>query len=163
MGSYLSQDPIRLLGGFGLYLYVDNVNNEYDILGLDSGVLRRVLGGIRGDNKQAQHLIPEEIWNDVDNTKFFNEIGLGDGRDAASNGLLMWNSEARATTNGKAFYHSSNHPDYSLKVGYEVRDIKMSYRIHGDPDIARKEISQLQEKLRTELNANCKLKAERLH
>lgn len=162
-GSYLSQDPIRLLGGFGLYLYVDNVNNEYDILGLDSGVLRRALGGVKGDNKQAQHLIPEEIWNDVDNTKFFNDIGLGDGRDAASNGLLMWNSEARATTNGKAFYHNSNHPDYSLKVGYEVRDIKMSYKIHGDPDIARKEISQLQENLRTELDANSKLKAERLH
>ena len=33
--------------------------------GLSSAALRRNLGASYGDNKQAQHLIPEEVWNDT--------------------------------------------------------------------------------------------------
>ena len=65
-------------------------NGWIDPWGISSAALRRNLGASYGDNKQAQHLIPEEVWNDTDNTKFFNDIGLGDGRDKKENGLMMW-------------------------------------------------------------------------
>lgn len=56
--------------------------------------------------------------------------------------------------------------DYSLQVGFEVRDIKLRYNIYGDKDLARKEISELQNRLRTELDADLddiNTKAKRLH
>ena len=55
---------------------------------------------------------------------------------------------------------------YSLQVGFEVRDINLRYNIHGDKDLARKEISELQNRLRTELDADLddiNTKAKRLH
>ena len=75
----------------------------------------------------------------------------------------MWNNEKDATLNGKAFYHSGPHPDYSLKVAFEVRDIKMRYRVHGNVAIALQEISTLQQRLRIELDANSVNTAKRLH
>ena len=56
--------------------------------------------------------------------------------------------------------------DYSLQVGFEVRDINLRYNIYGDKDLARKEISELQNRLRTELDADLddiNTKAKRLH
>ena len=40
-------------------------NGWIDPWGLSSAALRRNLGASYGDNKQAQHLIPEEVWNDT--------------------------------------------------------------------------------------------------
>ena len=42
-----------------------------------------------------------EVWNDTDNTKFFNDIGLGDGRDKKENGLMIWDNEKMATANSQ--------------------------------------------------------------
>ena len=165
-GTYISQDPIRLAGGLAFYGYVMDCNGWIDPWGLSSAALRRNLGASYGDNKQAQHLIPEEVWNDTDNTKFFNDIGLGDGRDKKENGLIMWDNEKMATANNKKYYHRGSHADYSLQVGFEVRDIKLRYNIHGDKDLARKEISELQNRLRTELDTDLddiNTKAKRLH
>ena len=39
MGGYISQDPIRLLGGLSFYQYVCNVNIQLDILGLITALL----------------------------------------------------------------------------------------------------------------------------
>ena len=100
-GTYISQDPIRLAGGLAFYGYVMDCNGWIDPWGLSSAALRRNLEASYGDNKQAQHLIPEEVWNDTDNTKFFNDIGLGDGRDKKENGLMMWDNEKMATANSQ--------------------------------------------------------------
>ena len=100
-GTYISQDPIRLAGGLAFYGYVMDCNGWIDPWGLSSAALRRNLEASYGDNKQAQHLIPEEVWNDTDNTKFFNDIGLGDGRDKKENGLIMWDNEKMATANSQ--------------------------------------------------------------
>ena len=165
-GTYISQDPIRLAGGLAFYGYVMDCNGWIDPWGLSSAALRRNLEASYGDNKQAQHLIPEEVWNDTDNTKFFNDIGLGDGRDKKENGLMIWDNEKMATANNKKYYHRGSHADYSLQVGFEVRDIKLRYNIYGDKDLARKEISELQNRLRTELEADLddiNTKAKRLH
>ena len=165
-GTYISQDPIRLAGGLAFYGYVMDCNGWIDPWGLSSAALRRNLEASYGDNKQAQHLIPEEVWNDTDNTKFFNDIGLGDGRDKKENGLMIWDNEKMATANNKKYYHGGSHADYSLQVGFEVRDINLRYNIHGDKDLARKEISELQNRLRTELDADLddiNTKAKRLH
>ena len=40
-------------------------NGWIDTWGLSSAALRRNLEASYGDNKQAQHLIPEEVWNDT--------------------------------------------------------------------------------------------------
>ena len=165
-GTYISQDPIGLAGGLAFYGYVMDCNGWIDPWGLSSAALRRNLEASYGDNKQAQHLIPEEVWNDTDNTKFFNDIGLGDGRDKKENGLMIWDNEKMATANNKKYYHGGSHADYSLQVGFEVRDINLRYNIHGDKDLARKEISELQNRLRTELDADLddiNTKAKRLH
>ena len=153
-GTYISQDPIGLAGGLAFYRYVMDCKGWIDPWGLSSAALRRNLEASYGDNKQAQHLIPEEVWNDTDNTKFFNDIGLGDGRDKKENGLMIWDNEKMATANNKKYYHGGSHADYSLQVGFEVRDINLRYNIHGDKDLARKEISELQNRLRTELDAD---------
>ena len=100
-GTYISQDPIGLAGGLAFYGYVMDCNGWIDPWGLSSAALRRNLEASYGDNKQAQHLIPEEVWNDTDNTKFFNDIGLGDGRDKKENGLMMWDNEKMATANSQ--------------------------------------------------------------
>ena len=100
-GTYISQDPIRLAGGLAFYGYVMDCNGWIDPWGLSSAALRRNLEASYGDNKQAQHLIPEEVWNDTDNTKFFNDIGLGDGRDKKENGLMIWDNEKMATANSQ--------------------------------------------------------------
>ena len=70
------------------------------------------------------------------------------------------------TANNKKYYHGGSHADYSLQVGFEIRDINLRYNIHGDKDLARKEISELQNRLRTELDADLddiNIKAKRLH
>ena len=45
---------------------------------------------------------------------------------------MMWDNEKMATANNKKYYHRGSHADYSLQVGFEVRDIKLRYNIHGD-------------------------------
>ena len=67
---------------------------------------------------------------------------------------MIWDNEKMATANNKKYYHGGSHADYSLQVGFEVRDINLRYNIHGDKDLARKEISELQNRLRTELDAD---------
>ena len=86
---------------------------------------------------------------------------------------MIWDNEKMATALGistktmnKKYYHRGSHADYSLQVGFEVRDINLRYNIHGDKDLARKEISELQNRLRTELDADLddiNTKAKRLH
>ena len=114
LGRYISEDPIGLAGGIKLYGYVEDPLYAIDILGLSSRALDKALGGVKGDQKMAHHLIPERIWNS--NSNFFDKIGLSGQRDAASNGLLMSDSKASAKLHGNRLYHSSQHGHYTLLV-----------------------------------------------
>ena len=57
LGRYISEDPIRLLGGITLHAYVEDRLMGLDPLGLSLGsrALDKALGGIRGDCKMAPH------------------------------------------------------------------------------------------------------------
>ena len=57
LGSSISEDPIRLLGGITLHAYVEDRLMGLDPLGLSLGsrALDKALGGIRGDCKMAPH------------------------------------------------------------------------------------------------------------
>ena len=60
-GSYLSQDPIRLAGGLGLYSYVHDVNSWIDIFG-----------------QAKHHTIPREVYNPRTNKKADGSISRKD-------------------------------------------------------------------------------------
>lgn len=119
-GGYLSQDPIMLRGkNPTLYGYVNNSNYQTDKSGLNSSILNRNLGGFVGDGMQAHHIIPEEVWTKYQG--FFDSLGLE--RDAASNGILLPDSEDKITFNGPQVYHRGSHPQYSSEVENKVYQV----------------------------------------
>ena len=62
VGRFVSQDPIGLEGGFNLYQFTNNPVYSIDPFGLCSRKLNKNLAGVSYDQKQAHHLIPEQIW-----------------------------------------------------------------------------------------------------
>ena len=171
-GAYISQDPIRLIGGANLYDYVHDTNTYLDIFGLSSTQLGRNLmkaGDTHGvlvtsENKstewQAHHLIPEQVWND--NRAFLNEVGMkgkGFGRDSASNGIFLNSSEALGNKNNFLYYHNGSHSIYSNQVDKKIAAFKSEYekllRDGIDPIQAKAKIKQkivdYQEELRKEM------------
>ncbi len=147
-------------GEFGFYNYVEDTNTWIDVFGLDSGALNTALGGSKA-NMQAHHLIPEKVWNEASNNQFLNEIGLGGQRDAASNGLHMYDSADLAQENGKAYYHRGRHDDYSKKVEARLKAIKADYAKHKDKARAKAEVEKLQKRLRNVLDRDSKQKNPR--
>ncbi|ALI01333.1 MULTISPECIES: RHS repeat-associated core domain-containing protein [Pseudomonas] len=94
MGRFTTPDPIGLAGGLNLYGYGPNPIGWTDPWGWSPrSVLDTSLGGVVGDNMQAQHVTPVAVWKRHD--KFMNSIGLGGTRDTAPNGLLMPDSQGR--------------------------------------------------------------------
>ena len=73
----------------------------------------------------AHHLIPEKTWDN--NSDFFDKIGLSGQRDAASNGLLMSDSEASAKLHGNKLYHSSRHSKYTKMVLRKLNRIQVRF------------------------------------
>ena len=159
-GRYISQDPIGLLGGLLFYEYVHDSNVYSDPLDLSSTALNTALGGSKS-GMQAHHIIPEKVWNDPTNSQFLNDIGLGSQRDAASNGLHMYDSESLARQNGKAYYHRGRHDDYSKKVNARLKEIRDDYKIHKDKAKAKAEVERLQKRLRNVLDRDSKQKNPR--
>ncbi|MFB1635366.1 RHS repeat domain-containing protein, partial [Pseudomonas sp. AP-1] len=151
-GRYISRDPISYAGGLNLYIYVSNPIELTDPLGLCSRKLDNVLGGAIGDNLQAHHIIPEQVWKI--HKPFFDSIGLGDGMDKKENGVLMPDSEAKAKRVGRMLYHCGSHPIYSASVRMEVLRIKNDYREGVISDsVARERIVVLQNRNRKMLQA----------
>ncbi|CAN7394612.1 AHH domain-containing protein [Acidovorax sp. LjRoot117] len=143
----MSNDPIGLAGGLNKYEYVANPLNWIDPLGLCSTALNRALGGTNGDEKQAHHLIPEEIWGKHED--FFKKIGMGGQCDAASNGLLMPGSDKKARSMRRKFYHCGSHPLYSALVERQVRQIEQDLTDKKiDIGQGRSKICQLQQQNR---------------
>ncbi|MFJ1430571.1 RHS repeat-associated core domain-containing protein [Capnocytophaga canimorsus] len=66
-GTYISQDPISILGGFNIYAYVHDVNGWVDIFGL-SGL-------------EWHHLIPQEMFKDPYFMKELNAITNGNAKN----------------------------------------------------------------------------------
>ncbi|CAM3942326.1 RHS repeat-associated core domain-containing protein [Flavobacterium branchiophilum] len=160
-GRYISQDPIGLDSGeFGFYNYVEDTCNIIDVFGLSSTVLNTNLGGVTGDGMQAHHLIPEQTWGN--NSTFLNNIGLSGQRDAASNGVLLHDSEIGSQSAGKAIWHRGSHANYSDMVNQRIRSIEARHRVHGDDARARAEIADLQRRLRRALSRNSKGKHYRV-
>ena len=152
LGRYISQDPIGLAGGIKLYGYVEDPLYAIDILGLSPGsrALDKALGGVKGDQKMAHHLIPEETWNR--NSDFFDQIGLSGQRDAASNGLLMSDSEASAKLHGNKLYHSSRYREYTKMVTGKLNHIKKRFNAGEiSQDEAAMHVKALQRSLRKKI------------
>ena len=153
LGRYISQDPIGLAGGIKLYGYVEDPLYAIDILGLSPGsrALDKALGGVKGDQKMAHHLIPEKTWDAHDD--FFNRIGLSGQRDAASNGLLMSDSRKSAISHGNKLYHSSRHRVYTAMVNAKINKIRNRFNL-GEitKDEAVRQVRSLQKSLRRKIN-----------
>ncbi|WP_439852263.1 RHS repeat-associated core domain-containing protein [Pseudomonas syringae] len=135
IGRFTTPDPIGLAGGLNLYQYAPNPIGWVDPWGWSpSSALDRSLGGVVGDNMQAQHVIPVQVWNRHEG--FLNRIGMDGTRDKASNGLLMPDSEAKAKVIGRKVHHNGSHKDYSDLVDEKLKRISKRY--------SRKEISRAQ-------------------
>jgi len=149
-GNYTQVDPIGLAGGNPtLYGYVNDPNRWVDIFGLSKGstALDKSLGGIKGDGKQAHHLIPELTWDQYAN--FLDSIGLPrQMRDHFTNGLLMSDSPANAKTHGQKVYHRSRHRNYTDMVQTKLESIKEMY---NNGQIDAKQAKQYTESLQNSL------------
>jgi RHS repeat-associated protein len=150
IGNYISQDPIGLRGGFVLYEYVHDVNNWLDVHGLSSSILNGNLGGVVGDNMQAHHVIPEEVWKA--NQDFFDNIGLGGQMDKATNGILLPDKASGIVPGGPQIVHRGSHPEYSAEIGGKVSTIRSAYD-NGliDDKTAKKQIRKLQMEYKNKL------------
>ena len=152
LGRYISEDPIRLLGGITLHAYVEDSLMGLDPLGLSpSRALDKALGGIRGDCKMAHHLIPEKTWDA--HGDFFNRIELSGQLDTASNGLLMSDSRKSAISHGNKLYHGSRHRAYTAMVDAKIN--KIEHRFNSGEitkDEAVRQVRSLQKSLRRKIN-----------
>nr|WP_244115319.1 AHH domain-containing protein [Burkholderia cenocepacia] len=92
---------------------------------------------------QAHHLIPEEIWGK--HQAFFDDIGMKGKRDSKENGLLMPDSEQKAKSMKRKFYHCGSHAIYSAGINLQVDRIESAFKRGAiDAAQARDKISQLQ-------------------
>jgi RHS repeat-associated protein len=148
VGRFTTPDPIGLAGGLNLYGYGPNPIGWTDPWGWSpSSVLDTSLGGVVGDNMQAQHVIPVAVWKRHD--KFMNSIGLGGTRDTAPNGLLMPDSQVKAAAIGRPVYHNGSHKDYSDLVDRKLGRIKARYNAKLITKAqAQQQVSSLQSSLR---------------
>ncbi|AGZ37875.1 hypothetical protein PVLB_25480 [Pseudomonas sp. VLB120] len=142
-GRFISRDPISYRGGLNLYAYTPNPVGWTDASGLCSTRLNRNLGGIKYDNLQAHHIIPEEIWED--NITFMDDIGVGGNMDNKENGVLMPDSADKAKQMKRKFYHCGSHDVYSRAVQEEISEIASAFYSGAISDgEARQEISAIQ-------------------
>ncbi|WP_332401197.1 RHS repeat-associated core domain-containing protein, partial [Vibrio metschnikovii] len=127
-GQYLSPDPIGFAGGLRPQAYVHNPLEWVDPLGLNSTILNRNMGGKVGDRLSAHHVIPVDVWNR--NSDFFSDIGMGNMRDSATNGIFLPGSESahhKDLGKGVSVYHSSSHKHYSDLVESNISDIRREF------------------------------------
>lgn len=149
-GEYISQDPIGLAGGMKLYGFVHDSNMWIDIFGLNSRILDKNLGGKVGDQMQAHHIIPEQVWKA--NQGFFDDIGLNGRMDEAFNGMLLPDSEVKAKERAAATYHRGSHPNYNSMTSNRVTSIRTDYELGLiDKKQARTEIRKLQMELKNRI------------
>ncbi|MBC3476008.1 AHH domain-containing protein [Pseudomonas taiwanensis] len=142
-GRFISKDPISYRGGLNLYAYTPNPVGWTDASGLCSTRLDRNLGGVKYDNHQAHHIIPEEVWKN--NINFLTDIGIGADMDNKENGFLMPHSAAKATQMKRKFYHCGSHDIYSRGVQKEIDKIHSAfYSERISKDEARQRISAIQ-------------------
>jgi RHS repeat-associated protein len=148
IGRFTTPDPIGLAGGINLYQYAPNPIGWVDPWGWSpSSKLDRGLGGVVGDNMQAQHVIPVAVWKTHD--RFLTAIGMGGMRDQASNGLLMPDSQAKAQTIGTKVYHNGSHNDYSRLVDNKLTRIENRYNSSSISKAqAKQQVESLQRSLR---------------
>ncbi|WP_374491519.1 RHS repeat-associated core domain-containing protein, partial [Zoogloea sp.] len=152
-GRFISRDPIGLLGGMNVHAYAPNPVEWVDPLGLKKGSckLDKSLAGKKGDRMQAQHLIPQAVWDKKEG--FFNEIGLGGKwRDHRSNGVLMPDNEKDAYALGRKYFHNGSHQNYSDAVEREVERLEFDYssgRLSAAD--ARMEVGRIQSERRAEM------------
>lgn len=96
---FVSEDPIKLLGGDNTYQHAPDPIEWVDPYGFSSYALGKsmmkngripLLGIFNRSRWQAHHLIPEEVWKN--NKKFLRKIGMkgkGKGRDSWTNGVFL--------------------------------------------------------------------------
>ncbi|MBA4710205.1 RHS repeat-associated core domain-containing protein [Aquitalea aquatica] len=156
IGRFISRDPIGLFGGLNIHKYADNPIEWVDPWGLKkaggSCALDKSLAGVKGDKKQAQHIIPQEIWNKNEN--FFDDIGMAGMRDHRSNGVLMPDSQSGAVSANRKYYHNGSHANYSRSVDADVSVIRRNYetgRISAAE--ARVRIGRLQDERRSQMRS----------
>ncbi|WP_132038718.1 RHS repeat-associated core domain-containing protein [Iodobacter fluviatilis] len=156
IGRFISSDPIGLFGGFNTYAYAPNSTGWVDPWGLKkkggSCALDKSLAGVKYDKKQAQHLIPQDVWNR--NETFFDDIGMSGMRDHRSNGVLMPDNSTDALAMNRKYYHNGSHSNYSRSVENDDNGVKDRYqqgRISAAE--ARTQIGRLQDKKRSDMRA----------
>ncbi|WP_114789444.1 DUF6531 domain-containing protein [Niabella yanshanensis] len=149
-GNYISQDPIGFHGGLRMYKYVANVAAHFDSLGLSSTILNKNLGGVVGDQMQAHHVIPEQVWKA--NQDFFDDIGLQGQMDKATNGILLPDKASMIDSEGPQIVHRGSHPRYNDEIADRVTNIRGAYDAGLiDASTAKKQVWKLQNEYKNKL------------
>ncbi|MGL4234586.1 RHS repeat-associated core domain-containing protein, partial [Tabrizicola sp.] len=123
-GSYLSPDPIGVMGGLRPNGYVNEPTGWVDPLGLNA-LRQNLINAGQGLSVpwQAHHLIPCAVWRN--HKGMFDAIGMK--RDAASNGIPLPTNQADATTLNLP-QHLGSHAAYNTRNELAVSAIEKSWR-----------------------------------
>ena len=96
MGRYISEDPIKLLGGFNVFAYVGDTNAWVDLLGLNSKVYGEKDGKKLEDD--IENLLIENNIPYIRGEKFGENASIGE-IDFRANNIII---EVTVRKNGKA-------------------------------------------------------------
>ena len=105
------------------------------------------MNGAVGDNLQAHHLVPCQVWDNHQGAL----DAMGMERNAAGNGLHM---PSNTTAQPGAIGHIGSHPQYNALVDAEVSAITNSLPANPTPAqlaAARNDMEALQTRLRTNI------------
>ncbi|RMC90818.1 sugar-binding protein [Aquitalea palustris] len=145
IGRFISRDPIGLLGGINIHSYAPNPVEWVDPLGLE----RFPTWMPTKQGYQRQHIIPYSLKGHP----VFEKAGL----DVNSAGNMMYMPVCEGIDSKKKGYHrgwTEEHAAYNRMVQAKLDEMNIKSRQEGwDKARAQKEISDLQLKLRADLNS----------
>ncbi|AOZ52082.1 RHS repeat-associated core domain-containing protein [Chromobacterium vaccinii] len=145
IGRFISRDPIGLLGGDHLYLYAPNPIEWLDPHGLD----RFPTWMPTKQGYQRQHIIPYSLKGHP----VFDKAGM----DVNSSGNMMYMPVCEGIDANKKGYHrgwTEEHAAYNRMIQGKLDEMNIKSRQEGwDKTRTQKEVSDLQRKLRTDLNS----------
>ncbi|WP_212893067.1 RHS repeat-associated core domain-containing protein, partial [Capnocytophaga canimorsus] len=143
-GTYISKDPIGLLGGFALYGYVKDVNKFVDIFGLWS--IMDEIPSFKG--WQRHHIIPKSLGG-YNTTGYIHEVIKLSGIDVDKISRNIIHLPMFEGIDDTRSLHNGGHSDYTKMVREFLDDIHMDGKnINAGVDFYRNKVFDLMDDLR---------------